>query len=73
MDFLESLDPVHRNVVAALATVIYVKVVVGTCDFCVSNKILAPKISRKCIHIAAGSWILWWPYFDTSHWVSLQK
>jgi len=66
--FLQSLDPVHRNVLAGLATVVYVKAVVGFCDFAVSRKILAPKISRKTIHIAAGSWILFWPLFDQDHW-----
>jgi phytol kinase len=65
---LDSFDPVQRNVLAALATVVYVKAVVGTCDYLVSRKLLAPKISRKCIHMAAGSWILFWPCFDTSHW-----
>jgi len=66
--FLNSLDPLHRNILAAVATVVYVKAVVGSCDFLVQNKLLAPKISRKCIHIAAGSWILFWPMFDTGHW-----
>jgi len=64
----QSLDPFHQNVLAALATAVYVKVVVGCCDFGVSRQILAPKISRKCIHIAAGSLIIFWPCFNTDHW-----
>lgn len=68
LESLDAIDPIQRNVLAALATVVYVKAVVGTCEYLVSQKILAPKLSRKCIHIAAGSWIVFWPCFDTSHW-----
>ena len=69
---LDSLvqNPVHRNVLCAIATVVYVKVVIGVCEWAVASpKIrLAPKISRKCIHIAAGSWIVFWPFFAKEHW-----
>ncbi len=68
MNFFQSLDPLQQNVLAALSTVVYVKAVVGSCDFAVSHQILSPKVSRKCIHIAAGSLCLFWPFFDTSHW-----
>ena len=69
LEFLQSLEnPLHQNLLAGLATVFYVKAVVGFCDLCVSRKLLAPKISRKLIHIAAGSWIIFWPCFDVSHW-----
>ena len=68
MEFLKSFDPLHQNVHAALFTVVYVKAVVGFCDFAVSRQILAPKISRKCIHICAGCLIIFWPLFNTDHW-----
>jgi hypothetical protein len=29
---------------------------------------LPVKISRKIIHVAAGSWIIFWPLFSTEHW-----
>ena len=61
-------DPMHQNMAAALATVVYVKVVIGSCDFLVSKDLLAAPISRKIIHVAAGSWILWWPFFTQEHW-----
>jgi hypothetical protein len=64
--FLE--HPLHQNILAAFGTVVYVKLVVGLCDFCVSRKLLAPRISRKCIHMAAGAWIVWWPLFREDHW-----
>lgn len=60
-------NPLHQNLLGALATVVYVKAVIGSCDFLVSRKWLASKISRKIVHMAAGSWILFWPLFDTSH------
>ena len=61
-------EPMYRNLAAALLTVVYVKVVIGLCNWAVSQNILAPKISRKCIHIAAGSWIIFWPIFSKEHW-----
>jgi len=67
-EFLQSLDPLQQNILAAISTVFYVKAVVGFCDLAVSRQILAPKISRKCIHIAAASLILFWPLFNTDHW-----
>ncbi|KAG7366682.1 WD40-repeat-containing domain protein [Nitzschia inconspicua] len=65
---LFSSDPRTQNILAGLVTVVYVKVVVGLCDYAVSHGILAPRISRKCIHIAAGAWIIWWPFFHPDHW-----
>ncbi|KAL3915443.1 MAG: hypothetical protein SGILL_005651 [Bacillariaceae sp.] len=65
---LFSDKPLHQNLLAAVGTVIYVKVVVGLCDILVSRSILAPRISRKCIHMAAGAWIVWWPFFNEEHW-----
>jgi phytol kinase len=62
------MDPLYRNLLVAVGTIVYVKVVVGFCDICVSNNIMAPRISRKCIHMAAGAWIIWWPLFSQDHW-----
>jgi len=61
-------EPIFRNLLTSLATVIYVKIVIGLNNWAVSQNILAPKISRKCIHIAAGSWIIFWPFFNVEHW-----
>ena len=62
------LTPVTQNIIASLATVAYVKAVIGGCDFAVTRGWLAPSVSRKIIHVAAGSWIIFWPMFDSSHW-----
>jgi dolichol kinase len=61
-------EPFYQNIAASVATIIYVKVVIGTCDILVSQKVLAPRISRKSVHLAAGSWIIFWPLFTTQHW-----
>jgi phytol kinase len=61
-------EPLHRNLLAAAATVVYVKVAVGICDWAVSCKVVAPRVSRKCIHLAAGAWIVFWPIFSKEHW-----
>jgi len=61
-------EPIYQNVLTSLATVIYVKVVIAAANWAVSQHILASKISRKCIHIAAGSWIIFWPFFCVEHW-----
>lgn len=61
-------DPLYQNILAAFGTVIYVKAVISLCDYCVAHKIIVSRISRKCVHMAAGAWIVWWPLFDTSHW-----
>lgn len=62
------LDACQNNILLAGITVIYVKVVIFLCDNGVKERILDPDVSRKIIHIAAACWILWWPYFDASHW-----
>jgi dolichol kinase len=61
-------NPIHQNILVALATVVYVKAVVGSCELLVSKQLLSLMISRKTIHIAAGSLIAFWPLFDTDHW-----
>jgi dolichol kinase len=67
-EFLQSLEPLQQNIVVTIITVVYVKSVVGSCDIAVSSGVLAPRISRKIIHIAASSWIVFWPLFNTDHW-----
>lgn len=62
-------DPTFtHNALWSLATLIYVKVIVATCDYLMIQKIWPADVSRKIIHVAACSWVLFWPQFDTSHW-----
>jgi phytol kinase len=65
---LFSDNPLAQNLLAAIATVVYIKVVINSCHIAVSRGILAPRISRKCVHMAAGAWIVWWPFFHKDHW-----
>lgn len=62
---MASISAVHQNVLTTVATVVYCKVVVGGCDAAVERGWIPPDISRKVIHVAAGSWCLFWPYFRT--------
>jgi phytol kinase len=61
------LEPLHQNILAAAATVIYAKSVIGMCEFAVSRSLLPLKISRKIIHMTAGSWLAFWPLFSEEH------
>lgn len=67
MDSLLPEDPLHRNLLATAVTIVYVKTVVGVCDYGVSHRLLASRISRKIVHVAAGSWLIAWPLFSTDH------
>ncbi|CAB9499107.1 Probable phytol kinase [Seminavis robusta] len=63
------MDPsVKQNVLSMLATLVYIKVIVGACDWSLLHTNMPSDISRKIIHISACSWCLFWPLFDTSHW-----
>lgn len=63
------LEPaVITNVLGALGITLYVKVVVGLCDYAVDRQWLPSDVTRKIIHITASCFCLWWPVFDASHW-----
>jgi phytol kinase len=56
----------YGNLAAAAITLVYVKLVIVICDYGVSQGILAPDVSRKLVHLAAASLMIWWPLFDDS-------
>ena len=62
------MEPLYRNLLAALWVVVYVNIVVGGSDLCVKRNWLPSKVTRKIIHVAGASWIIFWPIFDPSHW-----
>lgn len=64
---LEHLSPLWNNIGVALLTVIYVKVVMDIAGF-LRKRYGKALLSRKLVHIAAASWIVFWPLFETSHW-----
>ena len=61
-------NPLHQNLLASAATVVYTKTLIGCCDWAVIRRWLASEITRKVIHVGAGSWYLFWPLFTTDHW-----
>ncbi len=61
------MSPLIQNILATLAGVVYVFSVVGLMDFAV-KKGFSQDISRKIVHIAAGSWLIFWPLYDQSEW-----
>lgn len=58
----------EKNLLAAIGTVVFVKAVVGGCDVLVSKGWVSSTITRKIVHVSAGSWILYWPLFTQDHW-----
>jgi phytol kinase len=63
-----SLVSFIQNVVALVAMFGYVKLVITACDAAVTKKWLSSDLSRKLVHIAAGSSVLFWPLFDEGDW-----
>jgi phytol kinase len=61
-------SPLTQNILAAIVTVVYVKTVIGFCDLAVDRKWIPSKVSRKVVHVCAGSWIVFWPLFSQEHW-----
>lgn len=63
------MDPTFsHNVLWSLATLLYIKGIVTACDGLLQRRLLAADVSRKIVHLAACSWILFWPQFHQSHW-----
>lgn len=60
-------DPLSNNIGGALLTVVYVKVVMEVAGV-LRERFGKAEESRKFIHIAAASWIMFWPLFDVTHW-----
>lgn len=61
------MDSLIHNTLITVAALIYVFAVVGIMDYAV-KKGFPQDISRKVVHIAAGSWLIFWPLYDVNHW-----
>lgn len=61
------MAPLVYNSIVTVISVIYVFSVVAIMDWFV-KKGFPQDISRKIVHIAAGSWIFCWIFFDNTHW-----
>ena len=61
------MSPELYNIFITVLGLVYVFGIVGLMDYAV-KKGLAQDISRKIVHIAAGSWLIFWPLYDSTHW-----
>lgn len=61
------MSPAIYNILISLAAIGYVFLIVGIMDFAV-KKGFPQDLSRKVVHIAAGSWLIFWFLFDQTHW-----
>lgn len=63
-----NISPAFHNLIITVLAFIYVFAVVGIMDFAVKKKGFPQDVSRKIVHIAAGSWLIFWLFYDASHW-----
>ncbi|MBN1300240.1 MAG: hypothetical protein JW995_03410 [Melioribacteraceae bacterium] len=61
------MSPLLYNALVAVASVVYVFAVVALMDLLV-RKGFPQDISRKIVHIAASSWLIFWVLYDSTHW-----
>ncbi len=61
------MDPFLKNIIVTFVAFIYVFGVVEIMDFFV-KKGFPQDFSRKVVHLAAGSWLIFWMFYDSSHW-----
>lgn len=61
------MSPALQNILVTILGFIYVFSVVWIMDLAV-KKGLAKDVSRKIVHISAGSWLIFWVLYDPSHW-----
>lgn len=62
------MSPFLYNTIISAVSVVYVFAVVALMDILVKKKVIPQDISRKIVHIAAGSWLIFWLFFDDTHW-----
>lgn len=62
------MHPLIQNTLVAAAGIVYVFAVVGIMNYLVKKKNFPKDISRKIVHIAAGSWLVCWLFMNDAHW-----
>lgn len=60
------MEPTLFNVIISILSLVYVFAVVGVMDKLV-KKGFPSDISRKIVHIAAGSWVVFWAFYNNSY------
>lgn len=61
------MSPVLFNILITVGSLVYVFGVVALMDLAV-KKGFPQDLSRKVVHVAAGSWLIFWLFYDSSHW-----
>ncbi|KAF0212269.1 MAG: phosphatidate [Ignavibacteria bacterium] len=61
------LSPMLFNILITVGSLVYVFGVVALMDLAV-KKGFPQDLSRKVVHVAAGSWLIFWLVYDSSHW-----
>jgi len=67
MEPLFGLDPLLWNIFVTFLVFVYIMSIIKIMDVLVT-KGFPQDVSRKIIHIAAGSWIIFWPLYYGGHW-----
>lgn len=67
MEPLFGLDPLLWNIFATVLVFVYIMGIIKFMDILVA-KGFPQDVSRKIIHIAAGSWVIFWPIYYGNHW-----
>jgi phytol kinase len=57
-----------QNMISMIVTIIYARLVLTIATFLVNHQWIGVKLSRKMIHVLAGTWLLFWPLFEPLHW-----
>ena len=65
--FFYPISPMYNNILSAIITILYVKIVMEIGQY-IRVKYGEPELSRKFVHLAAASFVVFWPLFDSSHW-----
>lgn len=61
------MNPVWQNIIVTIIAFIYVFSIIAIMNFLV-KKGFPQDLSRKIVHIAAGSWLVFWLFYNPSHW-----
>ena len=66
-NIIRPISPMYNNILSAIITILYVKIVMEIGQY-IRVKYGEPELSRKFVHLAATSFVVFWPLFDSTHW-----
>ncbi len=62
-----NLEPLIWNIICTFFVLIYIMSIIKFMDILVVRG-FPQDVSRKIVHIAAGSWVIFWPLYYEAHW-----